>query len=126
MSDTRRSVLKKGIAAATISGLGLASATGSASAETYGTVVRIEPQSTSSGLQSYEVGFPANNTNEEDDSLEDTDYLAFEGDQAVVGGTVENGVDDFDKVSTEANEEDVVVNRAEDVVVYVNGSAIYP
>lgn len=122
ISDTRRSVLKKGIAATTAAGFGLA---GSASAATYDTVIRVKSKGTSTGLQNFEVKFPDAYVEGEDASLEGDNYLRLEDGEIQFGGTVEEGVDDFDKISTTASPENVEVNFADEVYVLVNDEFIY-
>jgi hypothetical protein len=124
---SRRTFLKRSAVTTALASVGLLGTAGSASAAKYGTVIEVEPRTGSSGPQNYEVGINTpGSAFEEDLSLEDNDFLGFEDDQGILAGTVEEGVDEVDKISVKDPESDVVVNRAEEVVVFVNGEAIYP
>ncbi|WP_276301649.1 hypothetical protein [Halorussus lipolyticus] len=129
MSETRRSLLKKGIAATTVTGFSLAATSGSASATTEDTTVEITPQSTSTGIQYYEVQFTgATSVSGKDGTLEPNqgDNLTTEDGEAILSGNVEDGVDNLDAVTTDADPSDIEINRADNIVVYVDGTAIYP
>ncbi|WP_135852725.1 hypothetical protein [Halorussus salinus] len=125
MSETRRSVLKKGIAAATVGSAGLASVTGSASAATYDTVIRVEPKNTSTGPQNYEIEFPSAYVEGEDGSIESDTYFQSENGTIQFGGTVNFDGDRFDEISTTADPANVSVNFADEVYVLVNDEFIY-